>query len=162
MLCFTAEDAWTARFGENATVHLEEFPLIPVKWSNDNLAKRWIQLRSIRRIITTEIENMRREGIIKSSLQAAVELNFSEEEAALFGHYDWAELVIVSRVDINIIPGSASLYSVETKQGGEGHAAPRIRVATGHKCARCWKVLDEVGDNSSYPELCLRCIDVVS
>lgn len=162
VLCFTAEDAWTARFGENATVHLEEFPLIPVKWLNDDLAKRWIQLRSIRRIITTEIENMRREGIIKSSLQAAVELNFSEEEAALFGHYDWAELVIVSRVDINIIPGSASLYSVETKQGGEGHAAPRIRVATGYKCARCWKVLDEVGGNSSYPELCLRCIDVVS
>ena len=162
VLCFTAEDAWTARFGENATVHLEEFPLIPVKWLNDDLAKRWIQLRSIRRIITTEIENMRREGIIKSSLQAAVELNFSEEEAALFGHYDWAELVIVSRVDINIIPGSASLYSVETKQGGEGHAAPRIRVATGNKCARCWKVLDEVGGNSSYPELCLRCIDVVS
>lgn len=162
VLCFTAEDAWTARFGEDRTVHLEEFPVIPENWFNENLAQRWVQLRSIRRIITTEIETMRREGVIKSSLQAAVELDFSEEEAALFGHYDWAELVIVSQVDINILPGVASLYSMDSKQAGEGHAVPRIRVASGHKCVRCWKVLDEVGSNSDYPELCLRCVDVVS
>ncbi len=162
VLCFTAEDAWMARFGEDKTVHLEKFPFIPQKWFNESLAQRWVQLRAIRRIITTEIENMRRDGVIKSSLQAAVELNFSEEEAKIFGKYDWAELVIVSQVDINIITGVASLYSMDTKQLGEGDTIPRIRVASGHKCVRCWKILEEVGSRSDYPELCLRCVDVVS
>lgn len=162
VLCFTAEDAWTARFGEDTTIHLEQFPLIPHIWFNEALAQRWIELRSIRRIITTEIENARREGLIKSSLQAAVELSFSEKEAARFAQYDWAELVIVSQVDVVIVPGVASLYTETSKQMGEGHAVPRIRQATGQKCARCWKVLDEVGSHTEHPDLCLRCVEVVS
>ncbi|MDI2090537.1 isoleucine--tRNA ligase [Commensalibacter oyaizuii] len=162
VLCFTAEEAWMARFGEGKSVHLEDFSTMPSEWSNDALAERWVQLRAVRRIITTEIENARREGVIKSSLQAAVDLSFSEQEAEIFGQYDWAELVIVSQVDVNIIPGAASLYTTRQNQAGEGHDIPRVRVASGHKCARCWKVLDEVGQNADHPELCLRCVDVVS
>lgn len=160
-LCFTAEEAWTARFGEEQSIHLEDFPILPAEWHDEALAERWVQVRAIRRIITTEIENARREGLIKSSLQAAVDLSFSEKEEALFGQYDWADLVIVSQVDINVVPGSASLYTDEEEQLGEPHAPPAIEVASGQKCARCWKVLDEVGENTKHPELCLRCVDVV-
>ncbi|MGB0669978.1 MAG: zinc finger domain-containing protein, partial [Rhodospirillales bacterium] len=35
-------------------------------------------------------------------------------------------------------------------------------LAEGDKCARCWKVLPEVGANNEHPELCGRCADAVS
>lgn len=162
VLCFTAEEAWMARFGEESSVHLQEFPHIPKEWFNPTLGEQWVKLRAIRRVITTEIETARREGMIKSSLQAAVELPFSEKEAANFGSYDWTELVIVSQVDINIEPGKASLYCEEEDQLGEPHGLPKVSLASGKKCVRCWKILDEVGSNSEHPELCLRCIDVVT
>lgn len=161
VLCFTAEEAWVTRFGEENSIHLEIFPDLPKEWFSLSLDKRWVQLRAIRRVITTEIENARREGVIKSSLQAEVELSFSEEEAAIFGQYDWSELVIVSHVDIVVAPGTASVYTEDQRQQGNMHDIPRIRVASGQKCARCWKVLDEVGQDTKHPELCLRCIDVV-
>jgi len=36
-----------------------------------------------------------------------------------------------------------------------------VSKADGSKCARCWKVLPEVGEWESLPDLCLRCVDAV-
>ena len=33
--------------------------------------------------------------------------------------------------------------------------------ADGHKCARCWMILPEVGTNKKHPDLCNRCSDAV-
>lgn len=75
---------------------------------------------------------------------------------------DWAELSIVSQADVTVVAGSGSIYLGEDEaQQGTPHGIPTISVATGHKCARCWKVLDEVGQDAHHPELCLRCVDVV-
>ena len=37
----------------------------------------------------------------------------------------------------------------------------QVRRALGDKCARCWRVLSEVGFWPDYPDLCLRCTDAV-
>jgi hypothetical protein len=36
----------------------------------------------------------------------------------------------------------------------------QVMLAPGHKCARCWRVLPEVGQQSR-PGLCLRCNDAI-
>jgi hypothetical protein len=36
-----------------------------------------------------------------------------------------------------------------------------ITRATGTKCERCWKVLEEVGFCSDHKDLCFRCVSVV-
>ena len=36
-----------------------------------------------------------------------------------------------------------------------------ITPAPGDKCARCWRVLPEVGSDQTHPALCLRCADAV-
>ena len=41
MLCFTAEEAWAARYPGAGSVHLEPFPAIPQTWRDDALAKVW-------------------------------------------------------------------------------------------------------------------------
>ena len=38
VLCFTAEEAWCARFGDADSVHLQLFPDVPAEWRDDALA----------------------------------------------------------------------------------------------------------------------------
>ncbi|WP_323990029.1 isoleucine--tRNA ligase [Nguyenibacter sp. L1] len=171
VLVFTAEEAWTARFGNEDSVHLQAFPVLPEEWIRPDLADRWARLRAVRRMVTTEIEAARRDGVIGSSLQAALDLPLSEEEAARFADIDWCELAIVSQTSVTVEPGAASIYLADGAETGateeEGatvkgaHGVPRVSVASGHKCARCWKVLDEVGTHEAHPALCLRCVAVV-
>jgi len=139
VLVFTADEAWTARFGEDSCVHLQTLPDLPQTWSNPELGARWDALRDARRKLTTELEAGRKEGWLKSSLQA--ELVLDSETLALATASDWEELAIVSAVT-----------------SGDAIAA---RPAPGTKCERCWRVLPEVGQSQAHPGLCRRCETVV-
>ncbi|MCE0744515.1 isoleucine--tRNA ligase [Acetobacter sicerae] len=159
VLVFTADDAWTARFGKDSSVHLESFPVVPEEWNDPELGDRWTTLRAVRRIITTEIETARRSGLIGSSLQAAIELPVYEDQVSLFDSVDWTDLAIVSQAEFSIIPETAP----QPENGaGVPCGVPAVSVAEGEKCVRCWKVLPEVGQNAAYPTLCVRCADVVA
>ncbi len=140
VLVFTTEEAWAARFGETGSVHLQAFPSVPAEWHDPALAARIAGLREARSAITAALEAARRDGLIKSSLQASVSL-----PQAAFGLLDgagWAECAIVS--------------------GAEPGDTLAVSKAPGEKCARCWRVLPEVGSDNRHPELCLRCSDAVA
>jgi isoleucyl-tRNA synthetase len=139
VLAFTAEEAWTARFGEDSSVHLTTFPTIPATWQDPALAARIATLRDARGDVTAALETARRDGLIKSSLQAAVSL--PGPALGLMDPALWAEFAIVSHVS----PGGTLTVSK----------------AEGEKCARCWRVLPEVGSVEAHPELCLRCADAI-
>jgi isoleucyl-tRNA synthetase len=143
VLCFTAEEAWCARFGEQDSVHLQLFPDLPAEWRDDALAARWETIRAIRRRITVPIEDARRANTLGSSLQASVRLPLSEK---LLDDDQWAEVAIVSQA--RIVPG-------------DDGALATISPAPGSKCARCWRVLPEVGRQPAHPTLCERCADAV-
>ena len=36
-----------------------------------------------------------------------------------------------------------------------------VEKASGSKCERCWKVLEEVGKDTEYSDICYRCIQAV-
>ena len=146
VLCFTAEEAWGARFGDEGSVHLQLFPDLPGTWRDDALAAKWDQIRTIRRRITVPIEDARRSGTLGASLQAAVTLPLAPDEADLLDAAEWAEIAIVSAV---------------RPVAGEGDSLAAVTTAPGEKCARCWRVLPEVGSVSAHPILCLRCADAV-
>jgi isoleucyl-tRNA synthetase len=146
VLCFTAEEAWTARFGDETSVHLEQFPIPPAEWRDDALAAKWETIRTIRRRITVPIEEARKANAIGSSLQAAVELPLNAAHETLLDEAAWSEIAIVSSVQI-------------VSDSGEPPA--RVTPAAGEKCARCWRVLTEVGSSPTHPSLCLRCTDAV-
>jgi isoleucyl-tRNA synthetase len=146
VLCFTADEAWCARFGEDDSVHLQTFPVLPESWHDPVLAADWEAIRAIRRRITVPIEDMRRANELGSSLQAAVVLPVSAEHETLLTEDEWAEVAIVSKV---------------RKELDTGEPDARITLATGTKCARCWRVLEEVGTQTAHPALCVRCTDAV-
>ena len=138
-LPFTAEEAWVARYGAEASVHLEAFESVPDAWANDALAEGFAQIRALRGDVTGAIEKMRGEKKIGSSLQAQAVL---ADGAKTFGDAAfWAEICITS----------AAVF------GTENGAQP----APGQKCERCWRVLPEVGENPKHPSLCRRCCEAV-
>jgi isoleucyl-tRNA synthetase len=143
VLVFTAEEAWAARFGAETSVHEQQFPTIPSDWRDDALAEKWTRIRDIRRLATAKLEAMRQAGQIGSSLQAEVTLFFRDGEDRLLSPADWADNLIVSSVAV----GTAD--AVLTADAA---------VASGEKCARCWRVLPEVDAGT---KLCLRCTDAV-
>jgi isoleucyl-tRNA synthetase len=144
-LCFTAEEAWTARFGETGSVHLELFPEIPATWHDPGLAARWARVRDIRRDVTAAIEVARAAGKLGASLQAAVALDLPDDAVGLLDAEQWAEVAIVS----------------DLRLGAAADVTVGVALAAGSKCARCWRVLPEVGQSAAHPTLCLRCEDAV-
>jgi isoleucyl-tRNA synthetase len=149
MLCFTAEEAWIARFGDASSVHLQTWPGLPETWRDPLLAARWAAIKTVRGRITVELEQARRDGMIGSSLQARVTLSQSEDSGLLAPEL-WEETAIVSKVSIN-----------PPKQH-TGGTLIQVGTAPGEKCLRCWRVLPEVGAAPASPGLCLRCTDAVA
>ena len=141
VLVFTAEEAWTTRFpGEADSVHLQALPAIPAVWRDPALGAAMQARRDVRGAVTTALEGARQAKAIGASLEASVGLPPSA--MAVLGEALWAEFAIVSAVHL----------------GGETVAVTR---APGEKCARCWRVLPEVGSLSAHPALCVRCCDAV-
>jgi isoleucyl-tRNA synthetase len=151
VLPFTAEEAWIARFGNKSSVHLELFPVVPASWENEQLAKRWWQIRLRRKDITQKIEDLRRSKEIGASLEAGVvmttDLNIDLDGRDLLSCDMWAQICIVSDFQL-VRPDSGK----------------RIEIfkVNAEKCERCWRVLEEVGTNHVHPTLCLRCCEAVA
>jgi isoleucyl-tRNA synthetase len=153
VLVFTAEEAWLSRFPEGGSVHLQTWPELPENWKDEALAAKWFRVREIRKSVTASLEKRRAEGAIGSSLQAAVKITLEERDAALLPSDVWAELCIVSDVELQTTPNSESATAVE--------GAADVQTAPGTKCERCWRVLPEVGQSQAHPTLCRRCEAVV-
>ncbi len=144
VLVFTAEEAWAARFpgSEADSVHLQLWPELPAHWDDPALDARMAGLRRIRGQMTTELEAARRSGLIGSSLQAS--LHLPAEAGEFLDEALWAGFAIVSQASFDL-----------------ANATQAVTKAPGEKCARCWKILPEVGSDPDHPALCLRCADAV-
>ncbi len=138
VLVFTADEAWTARFGATGSVHLQLYPTLPPEWHDDFLAAKWSRIREVRRGVTAAIEKMRAAGDIGSSLQAIAVV---DDMTAPIDMDDWATICITS--------------------GWRPGDEPGAELAAGEKCARCWRVLPEVGAIPAHPALCERCAEAV-
>ncbi len=158
ILVFTAEEAWLARNpGATESVHLRLFPEVPADWRDDALAAKWERVREMRRVVTGALEKARADKKIGSSLEAAPTLYIEGVSGAEFAGIDWAEICITSQISL---VDAAPPSDAETLPDVAGAGVVFTR-SDGDKCARCWRVLPEVGANATHPELCGRCADAV-
>jgi isoleucyl-tRNA synthetase len=134
VLVFTAEEVWGTRYPEGGSVHLLEWPEMPV-FSDEGLADRWSKLRALRAEVLEAIEPLRREKVLGSGLEAEVAVPADAPDD------DLAELFITAQV---------------TRGQGEGVSVSRTQY---HKCGRCWRHLPEVAEDGA---LCARCETVVA
>ena len=160
VMVFTMEEIWRSRHkGEHDSVHLQVFPHPPKEWRDEALAKRWDRVRELRRVVTGALEIARRDKVIGASLEAAPVLHVKEtSDADLFKSLDLAEISITSQAHASTGPAPADAFRLEE--------VPNVAVAfaksDGNKCARCWRVLPEVGKSQAHPHLCLRCEKAVA
>jgi isoleucyl-tRNA synthetase len=135
LIPFTAEEVWQSRFpSEDGSVHLLVWPQVDAGWRDEALGERWAGIRSARDQVTQAIEPLRREKVVRSSLEADVTM------PAVPQGVDFAEISIVA----SVAEGGESVSVTPT-----GH----------HKCGRCWRHLPEVTDDGA---LCSRCEEVLA
>ena len=161
-ICFTAEEAWLARYPDDTSVHLRVFPALPVEWQDDALAERIERMRAVRRVVTKALEQARAAKTIGSSLEAAPTVFVHERyrDALAFEDDDCATLFITSGATIapwSEAPDDGDLVTLPEVPEVGALFAP----AAHEKCARCWRLLPEVGGDERHPDICGRCVSAV-
>ena len=165
VLVFTAEEVWQTRFpDESESVHFLEWPEVltfdnePQIFGNSELVEKWTTLRSFRAMASEQIEPLRRNKLIGSSLEAQLvfEMDGSSDDkdfSKLMTSVDFAELAIVASIKI-------SEFGKPEHKVSEGSETKFIVTkTTHHKCGRCWRHLPEVTEDGA---LCGRCEEVVN
>ena len=138
------------------------FPTLPAAWQDDALAERIERMRAVRRVVTKALEQARAAKDIGSSLEAAPTVFVHERYRDALGYEDddCATLFITSDAAVapwSEAPGDDSLVTLpEVPEVGVLFAPARDQ-----KCARCWRLLPEVGSDERHPDLCERCVSAV-
>ena len=136
VLVFTAEEVWGTRYPDGGSVHLLEWPTLH---SADADIAKWTELRALRQQVSEAIEPLRRDKLVRSSLEAEVVVPASAVPEGVSNDL-LAELFISGPVS----------------RGTDDRVG--VRASDDHKCGRCWRLLPEVPDDGG---LCARCAEVV-
>ena len=126
-------------------------------WEDRDLDAKWEKILDIRDGMMKILEIKREEGLIGSSLEAAVTL-----------HSDNGNLQGFMKENVGLFPMLFKVSKVEvvekTEKGMEDIPGKPFKAAVskadGTKCQRCWNFSDTVGKNKDYPDICERCYNV--
>jgi len=159
VLVFTMEEVWLERFpGEDSSVHLVDFPETPEAWLDAELAAKWAKVRTARRVVTAALEVERTAKVIGASLEAApiVYVADAAQRAALES-VSFEDIAITSDIRVTGDAAPDTAFRMPETEG----VAVIFTKATGEKCARCWKVLPDVGTHT-HAGVCARCDTAVA
>lgn len=139
-LSFTAEEAWKV-FGQSESIFMETYAEFPAP--DAALLAKWSRIREIRDAVNKDIEALRTDGKVGSSLQANVALEVAAEDHALLASLgeDLKFVFITSAIDL--IAASA--------------VSTRVSASSDIKCERCWHYRSDVGHDPAHPTICGRC-----
>lgn len=141
-LSFTAEEAWKV-FAPGASPSI----FTEVYWTFDApdeaLLAKWARIREIRDVANKQIEALRTDGKVGSSLQATLSITANAADHALLASLgDDLKFVTITSL-ARLLAGDELAVSV----------AP----STAQKCERCWHYRDDVGVDPAHPTICGRC-----
>jgi len=149
IMCFTMEEVWQARFPtEDGSVHLETYPDAPANWQNADIAAAIAEIQAFRDEANDAIEALRKDGSIKSSLEASIRagktrLGGARETLGLSDASDYADPANPSDVLADYLIVSKCQLSVD----GDDMLVTDLKAAEGWtKCNRSWKYFQGTGD----------------
>lgn len=141
-LSFTAEEAWGVFApGRSASIFTETW--WKFETPDEALLAKWARIRAIRDGVNKQIEALRSEGRLGSSLQAEVTITAAGDDHALLASLgeDLRFVTITSRATL--------------AEGAE--LAVAVQPSGDPKCERCWHWRADVGHDPAHPTLCGRC-----
>lgn len=139
-LSFTAEEAWKV-FGASESIFMETYAELPAP--DAALLAKWARIRELRDAVNKDIETLRADGKVGSSLQANVVLEVPAEDHVLLAGLgeDLKFVFITSAIEV------AAAGAVSTK----------VTPSSDAKCERCWHYRADVGHDPAHPTICGRC-----
>ena len=145
ILSFTAEEAWRILRPQDPTIFVHTWAdLVPAVPDASELVPKWQRILAVRAAVLRELEQLRMQSRIGSSLQADVTVSAPEPEyAALASLGDDLKYVFIT--------SAARVERGDT-------LAIAVNPSAGTKCERCWHWRDDVGDDRDHPALCGRCV----
>ncbi|WP_375228399.1 isoleucine--tRNA ligase [Roseobacter sp. S98] len=159
IMVFTMEEVWLERFpGDQSSVHLVDFPETPEAWRNEALAQKWAGIRAARRVVTAALEIERTNKVIGASLEAAPTVYVADEGLRdALSALPFEDICITSQITVSGDEAPEDAFTLPEVTG----VAVVFATAEGGKCARCWKVLPDVGSHA-HEGVCGRCNTAVS
>mgnify|MGYP001814092956 CR=1 FL=1 len=162
ILSYTAEEIWDLMPGERLdSVLMSEWYDGLFALDDGHYDKAfWQETTTMINTVNEAIEPLRREKIIRGSLEATVyiqPLNESRREFLQKWGDELRFILIVSEAEV----------VADTVVAPEGCYETRdyrvwIEKNTDTKCVRCWHQREDVGQSEEHPELCGRCIENVA
>jgi len=156
MIPYTCDEAWQclpASLRDAESVHLSLFPVEKSQYVlPEDAVTAWDELLRMRGVVSRVLEETRRQGVIGSSLEAAVELtpgNAQVEKVLKRYEAQLPWVFIVSKCSV----GSVS----EKAASNEDRLLVSVERAPGTKCVRCWNYRETVGQSAAHPSICERC-----
>jgi len=142
-MSFTAEEAWPILAGakNQGSIFFETWADLPP--AEEGLLAKWARISEIRDLANKEIETVRTQGAVGSSLQALLTITAPADDAALLRSLG-DDLRFVT------ITSAATVVEGDT-------LAIAVTPASAAKCERCWHYRDDVGHDAAHPTLCSRC-----
>jgi len=166
ILSFTAEEIWKHIPGSREdSVQLSSWYQLPsAYYSEGEILKQmgrdfWDRVIVVREAVSKELETLRADGKIGSSLGAEVDLYADEETMQLLKAIDdelrFVLITSYARVDtIENRPDDA----VDVDIAGVSLAI-KVSASAHNKCIRCWHHREDVGTIKDHPEICGRCVE---
>ena len=147
-LSFTAEEAWgvLGAAGKTPVNNKESIFMdtyVELDAPDTALLAKWTRIREIRDAVNKEIEALRADGKVGSSLQANVALTVNSDDYALLLSLGGDLKFVFITSAIELIAGDA--------------LSIRATASNGIKCERCWHYVDDLGHDSAHPTICGRC-----
>ncbi len=164
VLTHTAEEIWQAMPGDAkaVTVQLADWPEVKSEYLDSDLEARWDKILTVRDEVAKVLEQARREKMIRSSLDARVELYPSDEWRSFVTELtsEWPMLLIVSQVSIASADAEPAANAVESEElpGFKVRVSP----AAGEKCERCWNYSEAATHDAEDHAICPRCAAVLA
>jgi isoleucyl-tRNA synthetase len=160
ILSFTAEEIWHHLPGKREeSVFLATWYALPEGGKTD--MPLWQRVLSVREAVRKELEKLRVEGKIGSSLDAEVDLYCEPELAQTLSS-------LGEELRFALITSYARVHD-DAQKPKDAVADPEVpglwvkAKASEHvKCVRCWHHRADVGQDKSHPELCGRCVSNVT
>ncbi len=140
-LSFTAEEAW-GLIGDSDSIFVETYA--GFSEPDAGLLAKWSRLRELRESVNKELELLRADGKLGSSLQASVRLAAAPDDHALLASLgaDLKFMFITSAIELM----AADALSISASATFDP------------KCERCWHYQADVGKHDEHPGLCGRCV----
>ena len=159
ILSFTAEEAWQHLPGPR------EDPVFVQTWYDlDDFATPgkvtdadWKTILEARKHIGKQLETLRNEKVIGSSLDAEVDIWGAPDCLSKIENDELRFVFITSaaRLVCNEEAPKTATRVLDT-QGNEYFI--RLRKSPHPKCIRCWHYREDVGKDAQHPEICMRCV----